>query len=81
MRLETGLLLGQDDDFYLSLKLVVETFGVFDRAGHTRAVVHGDGYLGHDLLGALDSLVGSHDVLAAYWQQSNVGFQEMIFQV
>lgn len=43
MRLDTGLLLGQDDDFYLSLKSVTEAFGVFDAAGHTRAVMHGNG--------------------------------------
>jgi hypothetical protein len=67
------LLLGQDDDFYLPLESVTEAFGVFDAAGHTRAVVHGNGYLGHDLLGGLDGLVGGHDVLAAYWQQSDVG--------
>jgi hypothetical protein len=72
MRLDTGLLLGQDEDFYLSLESVTEVFGIFDAAGHPRAVVHRNGYLGPDLLGGLDGLVGGHDVRAAHWQQSDV---------
>ena len=66
------VVLGQNDDCYLPLESVAEAVGVFDSACHTRAIVHGNDYLGPDLLGSLNRLAGSHGVLAAHWQQGDV---------